>query len=85
MRLKLAQFLIRDHDRELRAKIEPIPDRDDDPDKAFLWRSFMRRVGERTLPEGRDYRPVPPSWVGETLDPAWDTTAGRRRPEKQED
>ncbi len=66
------------HDQELRAEIEPVPELGYDPDEKFHQRFFMRRVGERTLPEGWRDRPVPASWTREALDKAWDATAGKR-------
>ena len=70
------------HDQELRAKIEPIPEANYDPDKEFLRRFFMRRVGERSLPNRWKTRPAPSDWQREILDEMWDATAGRRAREK---
>jgi hypothetical protein len=66
------------HDRELRAEIEAIPEHGYDPDREFMSRFFMRRVGERHLSEGWKDRPVPPEWERETLDEDWNASAGRR-------
>jgi hypothetical protein len=66
------------HDQELRAEIEPIPEASYDPNKGFLRRFFMRRVQERSLPQGWRSRPVPEGWKRETLDKAWDASAGKR-------
>ncbi len=68
------------HDRELRAEIESIPEYDYDPDEDFMSRFFMRRIGDRHLSDDWKDRPVPPEWERETLDEAWNATAGRKRP-----
>ena len=67
------------HDQELRAEIEPIPELAYDPDREFLSRFVMGRIGERHLPKGWKERPVPPGWERETLDEDWNATAGRQR------
>ena len=73
------------HDRELRAEIESVPEHDYDPDEEFLSRFFMRRIGDRRLPEGWKERPVPPEWERETLDEEWNASAGRKRPVPKEE